>query len=894
MMNRSPDRGVVDMPRAFWSRGVMRAVGLVVVAACGAVLKPPEPDRRLNVQVTGTMFESDRGYRFAVLPDDAANVVRVDVRYPVGSIDDPPGKEGLAHLVEHLLFEIEIERDGKPTSIDAELGKIALAWNAETHTDYTVYEVLAAPDALDAIIQLETERLAVGCKGITPEIFAREREVVRNELRERQGTRGAALSRALLDQVYPANHPYRRVDSIDSVAKLELDDACKFLAGPYMRGKATIAVSGAVDGPTLQAAAANHMGTLRKRMLVARPVPPVATPQPGTVRIKADVDEPLLIATWPLPPHGTRDARMLDLISSRIALRLEDFAFTFKWGRSAFTTVLGGPQAPVLAVGIELDSTGKLDEAIGFMEKATKYPASSIGVDKDGPRWLDTWQTRAEQLLARWESLSGRAAMFEDFLDSDHNREYLVGRIAELTEASPDNVRDLADHWLSPSRARYILLEPSGAPTARAGGGYRENGAEEHATAVDGALADKPMRTIPRIKRLATIRYTLPNGLSVILWPNGTAPLVHGRLVIDAGSAHEPAGKAGLSLLVGASEVHPDSMVFGGRYLSTRVDELVGDLALELRVPGSELTDEAKDYEKALLRKKRVTEAEGYRRAVANALYGAGHPYTQGQITADTIGKMHRDLVTDWARGHVVPNNATLVIAGHFDPDLVKRHIAYNADQVAAGRASAPVPSKLNTRGRDYVRGIATRPSATVELDVGFVAGWGLDESYAKRLVLERILDAKLMRLRSQNAVTYGFSASYEPRRAGGMWQIGGDADANRAAGAAKTLLAVLDEIRKDAESYRTEFVFARQKVVEELVVTASDSSAIANRLELLARFHLPDDFFDDLVGEVARLTLADMAAFVRGELDADAQVFGAFGNADAVDAALAAAKSLQ
>src|ERR1700760_3085568 len=41
----------------------------------------------------------------AMIPDDRVNLVSVEVRYTVGTADDPPGKAGLAHLVEHLMFE---------------------------------------------------------------------------------------------------------------------------------------------------------------------------------------------------------------------------------------------------------------------------------------------------------------------------------------------------------------------------------------------------------------------------------------------------------------------------------------------------------------------------------------------------------------------------------------------------------------------------------------------------------------------------------------------------------------------------------------------------------------------------------------------------------------------
>src|SRR3569833_3143035 len=75
------------------------ALAALIVLGCGAALKPPEPNRRLELHTGGSVFESSAGFRFASLPEPRSGVVRVDVRYPVGSVDDPPGEEGLARLV---------------------------------------------------------------------------------------------------------------------------------------------------------------------------------------------------------------------------------------------------------------------------------------------------------------------------------------------------------------------------------------------------------------------------------------------------------------------------------------------------------------------------------------------------------------------------------------------------------------------------------------------------------------------------------------------------------------------------------------------------------------------------------------------------------------------------
>jgi predicted Zn-dependent peptidase len=221
----------------------------------------------------------------------------------------------------------------------------------------------------------------------------------------------------------------------------------------------------------------------------------------------------------------------------------------------------------------------------------------------------------------------------------------------------------------------------------------------------------------------------------------------------------------------------------------------------------------------------------------------------------------------------------------------VKRHIAYNLDQVSAGERTPPVDLPLPPPDKTRVFGISDRPSPSIELDLVFPGGIGIDSRYGARLVLEQVLTNRLERLRGERALTYGFSAVFAPRRGGGLWRVSGKADAARAGEATTALLQILDEMRHDPESYRGEFVLARQKVLETLELSANDSSVIAYQLELLARFSLPDSFYDRVAQDVAKLTLPELHAFMLHELPAENQVFGAFGDHDAVAAARAAAK---
>ncbi|MDB4956508.1 MAG: peptidase domain protein [Myxococcales bacterium] len=884
----SPRGGVRPRLTATWLSVV------VAMAACGTVIRPPEPDRRLAVHAQGTIFDVDRGYRFVVLPEPDSSLVRVDVRYPVGSIDDPVGKEGLAHLVEHLLSEAEVSRDGTRTSIDGELATVALSFNAYTTTDATTYEARALPAALDDLVRIEAERITIGCTGIPRELFEREREVVRNELRERAGGGGSQLRRAIHEAIYPEGHPYRRVDSSETVAAITYEDVCAFIVGPYRRGTPIIAISGAVDAAMVQQAVTNRFAHVPKRVpAVASAIAP-APVQGGTVKLRGAVDEPTLLVTWPLPPMASTDYRLLELAWPHIASNLEDYAFLYHWGHSASSQILGGPRAPVLALSIVLDSASDFDEAKGRLGSAlrdTYYQIAQPGAEPTGAGWVHTWERRAASLIARWESLEGRNELSSDFQQYEPNGS-IIARIKELSSSTPLHVRALAESWFTEARARFVLIEPTNTSSVGSGSVF-QGVVEQHGARVDRTLADQPLPPLHASAPLQTERYTQSNGLAVVLAKGTGAPLAYARLVVDAGAADAPFGKEGVAYTVGASDVYADSMVFGERSLSIRVDDLIASVSSELRLPGYGLTDEQKKYLIARLSQPRVVERDAYDTEIRLALYGEGHAYARSSMSAAGVKHLSQDVVEDWARSQITPNNSTLVIVGAFDPALIKRHIAFNTDQVSAGSHTRDVKTPPRT-SPGFVVGVTAKPSPTVELAAYFVGGRGVDDDYPKRLVLEAVLDAQLAQLREKRALTYGFAASYEPRRAGGIWTIAGNVDAARAVEAGQAIINILDELRRDPEVYRGAFVLGRQKVLESLLVNVASTEAVAARLAFMARFGLDDDYFNTVATAVARLTLPDLQAFLVRELAVDHQVIGAFGNPGPANAAISAARAVK
>src|SRR5215470_12945187 len=139
---------------------VKRAVMVAVAAALASCSPAPPKIVFKHGEIRGRLEKN--GLRFVVMPDASTPLAEVDVRYEVGSREDPPGKAGLAHLVEHLMFQ---QRPDGPASkpIMQQLEEMTLSFNAYTNWDTTHYMLNARAEVVDDLIKAEAMRMFYGC-----------------------------------------------------------------------------------------------------------------------------------------------------------------------------------------------------------------------------------------------------------------------------------------------------------------------------------------------------------------------------------------------------------------------------------------------------------------------------------------------------------------------------------------------------------------------------------------------------------------------------------------------------------------------------------------------------------------------------------------------------------
>jgi zinc protease len=235
-----------------------------------------------------THFRLDNGLEVVVIPDHRAPVVTHMIWYRNGSADDPAGKSGIAHFLEHLMFKgTTNHKQGEFSEIVAELGGQE---NAFTSNDFTAYFQRVAKEHLAVMMEYEADRMKNLV--LTDEIVAPERDVVLEERRMRTDSDPAAqLAEAVQAALFP-HHPYGTpvIGWSHEIEKLDRHDALAYYRRFYTPENAILVVAGDVEPETVGELARQTYGKV-----AACGAPPVRVrpqePEPRAHRLVTLVDE---------------------------------------------------------------------------------------------------------------------------------------------------------------------------------------------------------------------------------------------------------------------------------------------------------------------------------------------------------------------------------------------------------------------------------------------------------------------------------------------------------------------------------------------------------------------------------------------------------------------------
>ena len=239
-------------------------------------------------------FTLENGMEVVVITDGRAPLVTHMVWYKAGAADEPPGKSGIAHFLEHLMFKGTREVPaGEFSTIVARHGGRE---NAFTTQDYTGYFQTVAVDQLEMVMRLEADRMTN--LTLTEEQVDTERDVILEERRSRTENVPESLLGEQMSAALFLAHPYGVpvIGWEHEMRTLGRDDALRFYRAHYAPNNAILIVAGDVTVETVRTLAEATYGVVPAREL-ARRLRPQEPPQRAARRVEYR-DERVARPSW--------------------------------------------------------------------------------------------------------------------------------------------------------------------------------------------------------------------------------------------------------------------------------------------------------------------------------------------------------------------------------------------------------------------------------------------------------------------------------------------------------------------------------------------------------------------------------------------------------------------
>ena len=508
----APRACVRDMSRSAGVGRIVRisAALLVLLGTWGSQARAQELEGRV------VEHRLANGMTLILMERRAAPVVSAVIRFKVGSVDEPEGKTGLAHLYEHLAFRgtrivgtRDYEREvGIRARIDSlsscrdrlvgsrgggeagalrdldrvleltraqldslliveELDEIynlngAVRLSASTTADLTTFEVDLPANRLPLWAVLEADRMVHG----VPRRFEVERRICAEENRSRiDNDPEASLYREYMAAAF-AVHPYRRPVPGwgEDLASVDPDDARAFYGTYYSPGNAVAAVVGDFDAARVIALAETTFGRIPAREIPGRaiaPEPPQAEPRRAVLSRQA---EPAVFMGFHKPPLGTAEDRvfeiLIEILTRDNGSRLNRALFVEKRIAMGLASWIGpGDRYPnlftIAARPIWPHTAEEVEAALWVeLEALAREPVSAEELRRAKSRLEADFLRGLRDNRGMAEALTYHEIVLGDW-------RYLEDRLDLVESIGPDDIQQTAARYLVPGNSTVAVLEVS-------------------------------------------------------------------------------------------------------------------------------------------------------------------------------------------------------------------------------------------------------------------------------------------------------------------------------------------------------------------------------------------------------------------------------------------------
>ena len=410
-----------------------------------------------------------------------------------------------------------------------------------------------------------------------------------------------------------------------------------------------------------------------------------------------------------------------------------------------------------------------------------------------------------------------------------------------------------------------------------------------------------PGQPVPTVKLPAIQKFTLPNGLKVLLVENHELPLVAFNLVVNAGTEFDPLDQPGLSSMtadmmdegtksrtalqiadeidfIGASmdvRATTDGTFASLNTLTKHTDaalNVFADVLLHPTFPQAEF-DRIKNQRLTSILQQKDQPGTIASNAFSYVVYGPQHPYgINSSGTESSISNLTRENLVSFYGSHYLPNNATMVVVGDVSLASVtpKLEKAFSSWKKGETRAASFPPTPSVDRRRVYM--IDKPGAAQSEIRIGYPALARNTEDFQTVNLMNRVLGGQFssrlnISLREKHGYTYGARSSFSFNKKPGPFI------ANAAVTTAKTDSSILEflseiDLMHNEGVTADELAFVKKGLTGNFALSFETPSQVANALRNLVLYDLPNDYYQTYLQAIDKVTLDEVKGAAKKYLD--------------------------
>jgi zinc protease len=906
-----------------------------LVTACAAEQTPIIPRPTTDFSIPFEQFTLENGLDVVLHADHSDPIVAVATIMHVGSSRERPGRTGFAHFFEHVSFnDSENVPVGANRKLIPELGGTR---NGGISSDMTVYFEVVPKDAFEKILWIDSDRLGYMINTVTDAALEREKQVVKNEKRQRVDNapygHTQMVQRAAL---YPEDHPYHStvLGALEDLQNARLEDVESFYNRFYGANNATLVIAGDIDIEATKARVQYWFGEIRRG-------PEVRAPYPRPVYLDASrslmyedqfATLPELQIVFPTVEQYHEDAYALDILADLLAdgKQAPLYEVIVAERQLAPNVTVRHPVAEIageLVVRVRANAGTDLDEVQAAVEEGlARFETEGVR-----PIALERAKVRAERALHDGKgSVLDKALLLAEFNEFTGDPGYIATAAERTLAVTADDVMAAYERYVKGHASVTTSFVPRGDPDLGVEGAELAlvveeevvQGAEAEVSQGEEAdyyrtiteadrseppLGDAPLATSPQVWQA-----TEANGLALYGIEVQEEALVAFDLTLPGGQLVDPPGKTGVAgllaslMMEGTARKTPAQLEEAIDLLGARITVTGGREAI--RLSGSTL---ARTFEptialvEELLLEPRWDETEFARlerelatrledqaarpTTIANnvfsrVLYGENHAFSSPPAgTPETVADIELDDLKSYAADYVSPSQASFHVVGAVSQAQVEDALASLLERWPAHPIDIPDQPEPPEAPGQTVYFVDVPGAKQSVLQVGRLVLSAADPDHTRLdFANERLggnSSGRLFQLlRIEKGYTYGATSGLVDTAEIGPWLARTSVRANITL---ESLELLRDQIRDYAATFTEEDVeVTKNQIIKSNTRAFESLGAKLGRLRRMSRFGLLADFLERDQRTLLAMTLADFREVIETHLNESDMIYVVVGDA--------------